>query len=109
MFPAITQEILDKHKLIWIGANTAQPADDAHRMGGLRRRRGNEEKFKIDNQRIYVAGLSGGGKIATILGVAFPDVFRGGFYFVGSIATATSPPASPATTGQKLQRPPASS
>src|SRR4051812_27757803 len=80
------KEVLDKHKLIWIGANNSgNPRTMLVRMGlAFDAVAGMKKKYKIDDQRIYVGGGSGGGKIATILGVAFPDVFRGGFYFVGS-------------------------
>src|SRR6266550_1290426 len=84
--PGNYKEILDQHKLIWIGANNSgNPRAMLIRMGlAFEAAAGMKKKYKIDEQRIYVAGISGGGKIATILGVAFPDVFRGGFYFVGS-------------------------
>jgi predicted esterase len=35
------------------------------------------QRYRIDPQRIYVAGFSGGGRIASILGVAYADVFTG--------------------------------
>lgn len=33
--------------------------------------------YSIDNSRVYVAGLSAGAAMATIMGVTYPDVFRG--------------------------------
>ena len=38
--------------------------------------------YQIDDQRIYIAGASGGAKVATVMGVCFSDVFRGGFYML---------------------------
>jgi len=34
-------------------------------------------KYSIDNMRIFVGGLSAGGAMADIMGVTYPDVFRG--------------------------------
>lgn len=31
----------------------------------------------IDAQRVYIAGFSGGGRVASMAGLAFPDVFKG--------------------------------
>jgi hypothetical protein len=39
--------------------------------------------YRIDKTRVYAAGLSGGGRAASMLGVGFPDVFAGGCYIVG--------------------------
>jgi hypothetical protein len=84
--PARLKEALDKHKLIWIGANNSgNPRAILTRMAlAFDAVEGMKEKYKIDEQRIYVGGVSGGAKVATILGVAWPDVYRGGFYVVGS-------------------------
>ncbi len=80
------KETLDKHKLIWVGANNSgNPRAMLIRMGlAFDAAAGMKKKYKIDDQRIYVAGFSGGSKIATVLGVAYPEVFRGGIYCCGS-------------------------
>jgi predicted esterase len=80
------QAALDKHELIWVGANNAGndrsvfprlglPIDAAANV---------QARYRIDPQRVYIAGISGGGRIASMLAVACPDVFRGGgFYMIG--------------------------
>ena len=79
------REIIDKHELIWVGPNkvgndrVARPRmsisiDAAVNM---------QARYKIDPNRVYVGGVSGGGRIASMLGVGFPDVFKGGFYIIG--------------------------
>jgi len=35
------------------------------------------QRYRVDPRRVCVAGLSGGGRIASMLGVAYADVFRG--------------------------------
>lgn len=41
------------------------------------------ERFHIDPRRVYVTGISGGGKIASVLWACFPDVFTGSVPIVG--------------------------
>ena len=78
--------VLEKHKLIWIGANKsgnsravwirmALALDAAHNM---------KQRYTLDERRTYIAGGSGGGRTASFLGICFPDVFQGGFYMIGS-------------------------
>jgi predicted esterase len=79
------REVLEKHKLILIGPNKVgnQRAiwcrmglaiDAAHNM---------KKRYDIDANRIYVSGASGGGRVASMLGVCYPDVFKGGLYIIG--------------------------
>jgi len=41
------------------------------------------ERFHIDSRRIYATGISGGGKISSMLWACFPDVFAGAVPIVG--------------------------
>lgn len=41
-------------------------------------------RFKIDPQRLFIAGFSGGGRIASILGVAYADLFSGTLAICGA-------------------------
>lgn len=40
-------------------------------------------RFHVDRTRVYLVGLSGGGKVASILTVCFPDTFGGALCIVG--------------------------
>jgi predicted esterase len=40
-------------------------------------------QFKIDRQRIFVSGFSGGARLASMLGVAYADIFTGTFCVCG--------------------------
>jgi Esterase PHB depolymerase len=79
------KEIIDKHELIWIGPNKV--GNDRlvrPRMGLTIDAAINiQTRYKIDPKRVYVAGVSGGGRVASMLGVGFSDVFKGGFYIIG--------------------------
>jgi pimeloyl-ACP methyl ester carboxylesterase len=51
------------------------------------------KRYRIDPQRIYVAGFSGGSRVALRLALAYPDIFRGAILDAGSdpIGDSTSP------------------
>lgn len=72
-------QTLEKENLIWIGANHSEnergvgirfglALDAVHNLRKL---------YNIDDSRIYVAGFSGGGKCASMLGMIYPEVFQG--------------------------------
>ena len=76
---------LGDHNILWIGANnsgndrwhwyrTGLALDAAHNMQKL---------FRIDPERVYIAGYSGGGRVASALAILYPEVFRGGAFFFG--------------------------
>ncbi|MCK5147658.1 hypothetical protein KAR48_12945 [bacterium] len=77
--------VLDKQKFIWIGGNNignergipermALSLDALHNIKNV---------YNIDLHRIYVAGLSGGGRIASRLAIVYPELFSGGYYIIG--------------------------
>ena len=78
---------LDARDIIWVGGQgigNAQPV--ARRMGvtllGALRVM---EAYNVDPARVYVSGLSGGGRTAGALGYLRTDVFRG---FIGRVGAA---------------------
>ncbi len=81
-------KVLDKHKLIWVGPNGVQNEIDTlfRTYMAVESVRAAKEHFpenSIDETRIYVAGVSGGGRIASHAALVAADTFSGGFYFVG--------------------------
>ena len=77
--------LLSQHQLIWIGANNSGnergvgvrfglALDAVHNMRKL---------YNIDDSRIYVSGISGGGKVSTMLAIIYPEVFVGAIPIVG--------------------------
>jgi predicted esterase len=86
--------LLEKRRLIWVAANKSgnerlTPArmglalDAVHNMTKL---------YAIDPERIYVSGISGGGRVCSFLAPAYPDVFRGAIYLIGCNSLAAKPP-----------------
>jgi tetratricopeptide (TPR) repeat protein len=79
-------EVLDRHRLVWVGANrsgNARPVRDRWRLA-LDAAAGAMELLAVDPRRVYVAGYSGGGRIASHLGPAFPEPFRGTLCWFGA-------------------------
>lgn len=75
----------DERHLIWIAANDA--GNDRHifpRAGlALDAAENIAHAYHVDRDRIFVSGLSGGGRMAAMLAVDYPDVFSGGFPIIG--------------------------
>ena len=78
--------LLAERRLLWIGANdagnrrvgwhrTRLALDAAHNVARL---------YSIDSERIYVAGYSGGGRIASAASLLYPEVFAGGLFLMGA-------------------------
>lgn len=83
--PGNYAQVLAKHKLIWIGANGSGNARDPIARFGLSLDAVHNMKtlYKLDANRIYISGVSGGGRITSRMGIVYPDVFAGGFPIVG--------------------------
>ncbi len=80
-------DVLARHRLIWIGPDEAGNDRDPWSRVRLALQAAHSmcERYPgIDRRRVYVAGVSGGGRIASITAMLWPDVFRGGVYMVGS-------------------------
>jgi hypothetical protein len=83
--PAWWDDVLAERNLIWIGA------DDAGNMEHVQKRAllaliapsliGRE--YAIDPDRVYVTGLSGGGKMASMVATDHANVFKGAIYNCG--------------------------
>lgn len=78
-------EQLEKHKLLWIGANNA--GNDRMpfvRIGlAIDGQFNMKKQYSIDEKRIFIGGVSGGGRVSSMVGIAYPDIFTGGIYMVG--------------------------
>jgi hypothetical protein len=77
--PVGWEKVLERRKLLFVAAENAgnsQPID--RRLGlALMEVKGIESNWKIDANRIYAAGISGGARMASRLGFYAPDIFKG--------------------------------
>ncbi len=42
-----------------------------------------QQRYSIDQSRVYVGGVSGGGRVSSMMAVAFPELFDGGYFLIG--------------------------
>lgn len=83
--PYVYKDVMAPLRLIWVGSQKSQnerhivpryglAVDAVHNM---------VKRYRIDPKRIYVCGMSGGGRCASMIAPAYSDVFTGGIYLVG--------------------------
>jgi len=79
------QPVLDKHRLIWIGANQSGNKQQTAMRHGLALRAFEEikKRYRIDPERTYVSGFSGGGRVSSQVMIMNCDIFRGGMPMCG--------------------------
>jgi len=83
--PRVFGPVLDELNLVCIGSdNTGNDRDVPDKFqiafDAVATAR---QRFHIDDRRIYITGMSGGGKVTSILAMCFPDVFAGAIPIVG--------------------------
>lgn len=83
--PDDLRSVFDEHHMIWIGPNDAgNPRHLFPRSGlALDAAANIGTYYNVDPDRIFVSGLSGGGRVASMLAVDFSDVFKGAFPIIG--------------------------
>lgn len=77
--PANWRTVLNKHKLIWIGANNAGNFAQLWRRMGLALDAAHnlQKRYRIDKNRVYISGFSGGGRTSSRMSVIYADLFDG--------------------------------
>ncbi|MEO2194921.1 MAG: PHB depolymerase family esterase [bacterium] len=106
--PLALRPVFDERRLIWIGPHGAGNQRHLFPRAGLALdAAANVESFyHIDRDRIFVSGLSGGGRMAAMHAVAYPDVFAGGFPIIGvTTYLDVSPESSPGQRVPQFPRP----
>lgn len=81
------KDVLAKRKLIWISYDKA--GNDILpnvRLGlALDAAHNAVKRYNIDEERVYVSGLSGGGRMTCMAGIYYPQVFTGAVPIVGTL------------------------
>jgi predicted esterase len=87
MLPRGWAQILDRHGVIFVSAaNSGNEANllDRREPLALLAAHNATQHFRVDPERTYIGGFSGGSRVALRLALAYPDVFRGAFLNAGS-------------------------
>ena len=83
--PAGYEAVLEKRKLLAVSpykAGNERNAYDRFRLA-IDAGYNMHKRYKVDPERVYVSGFSGGGRIASMLGVAYADLFAGAIPLCG--------------------------
>ncbi len=85
--PAGWAPVLDRYHVIFVSA--ARSGNEASVLGrreplALLAEHNVVARYPVDPQRVYLAGFSGGSRVAMRLALAYPDVFRGAILNAGS-------------------------
>jgi len=77
--------VMDEHNLIWISANKSGNRVLVPRrvLKAILALKAIQQEYVLDETRIYVAGFSGGGKIASMIATDYANTFDGGFFICG--------------------------
>ncbi len=95
--PVIFESILDELGMIAIGVDgngNDRPITD-RLQNHLDSIETLGDRYRIDRERIYVTGMSGGGKSACLLQLGFPDIFVGAVPIVGMNSYERAPTGTP--------------
>lgn len=78
-------EVLDRHNVIWIAAERSGNSELVARriLLAMLGTDAAKKHYAIDAERIYISGLSGGGKTASMIATDQAQLFRGAIYNCG--------------------------
>ena len=84
--PAGWSDLLDQRHLSWVSANDyGNVRPSAQRvLVAIMATRLIETRTQVDQGRVYIAGVSGGGRIASQVITRFPKTFSGAIFIVGA-------------------------
>ena len=87
--------VLDDKHLIWIAAQefgNSVPSNQ-RMLAALMALTLVQQNYAVDSSRVYISGMSGGGRIASMTITLFPNLFTGALYIVGADFWTTTEPA----------------
>lgn len=94
-YPAGWDKVMNEQNLIWISAYDSGNQVPANQriLKALFALSIVQKMYAIDEQRVYIAGFSGGGKIASMVAGAYANVFKGAVFICGVSPWNPNPPA----------------
>lgn len=100
--PSVWEAELARQQLLFVGAyNSGNQRPIWERVGLAVQAAFNMcRQYKIDTNRIFVAGFSGGGRVAGMVGIGYPDIFTGTICVCGAGFYTDIP----TTTGERWER-----
>ncbi|MCJ8330384.1 MAG: hypothetical protein HRT89_06845 [Lentisphaeria bacterium] len=85
--PAHFKATMDKHRLIWVSPNKCGNKQflSGRRIPLALDAAWNMKKlYTINEERIYISGKSGGGRVASMMAPGYPQIFTGAYYIGGA-------------------------
>lgn len=85
MPPRGWSSVMDEHNLIWISANKSGNRVLVPRrvLKAILALNAIQQEYVLNETRVYIAGFSGGGKIASMIATDYANTFDGGFFVCG--------------------------
>jgi predicted peptidase len=79
-------ELMDKHNLIWIGANeSGNKISISKRVAyAILAPKLLNNSYVINPERIYISGFSGGGRVSSMVATEYNQIFKGAIYNSGA-------------------------
>jgi len=106
LLPSRWGPVLDRHGVIFVSpTNAGNDAKTFERREPLALTAAANvmARYRVDPARIYVAGFSGGSRVALRLALAYPDLFRGALLDAGSDPIGAEMPAPPTDLLRRFQ------
>jgi cytohesin len=94
---AAYRKVLDRHRLIWVGFSAYDVGPESrrptwsHAAVALAAVAEAQRQLPVDPRRVYLGGLSWGGRQASRIATAMPERFRGALAMGGALRTAIGP------------------
>ena len=82
------KQLMAKHKLLWVRANKSGNETSTYGAESLLHwmpLTNMQKLYNIDPNRVYVAGISGGGRVASITAFHHSDVYAGGIFVMAQL------------------------
>jgi len=83
--PQVWRRVLEEKNLIWVGANNAGNSVNVQlrALFALIAPTMIRQEYVVDADRFYISGLSGGGKMASMVATEYAHLFKGAIYNCG--------------------------